>query len=204
MEQKNLPEFLSTIDFAKWRDIRFKPNEALWLREKLPFHVEFFFPGWLFNRIEKINVVESGTVKAIPFSPKLFDYGMNKFDYEALKSLGFAGLRLRYPIDTPKAYSRFALFLGASYFRAVGKNEPFRFVSPRRCHRYGPALRGGVPLFQGVLAGAPPAQSHFDHPLCAARQQLSYRRLPVRNPTGRNDIDVCHQKRSSCEKRSQN
>lgn len=124
-EPESLPEFLTKMDSNQWHDIRFKPGAALWAGDKLPFRVEFFFPGWVFNHIEKIDVVESGKATPVRFSPKLFNYGMNKFDSEALKGLGFAGFRLCYPMDSPNSFTRFAVYLGASYFRVIGKNERF-------------------------------------------------------------------------------
>jgi glucans biosynthesis protein len=120
-----LPEALSKLDYNQWRDIRFKPDEALWRREKLPFQVQLFFPGWLFNRLVKINVVHSGRVEPVHYSPDLFHYGMNKFTYTELKGLGFSGFRLHYRINTPNYYDEFCVFLGASYFRAIGRHENY-------------------------------------------------------------------------------
>lgn len=39
--------------------------------------------------------------------------------------LGFAGLRLRYAINTPGVMEECAVFLGASYFRAVAKGQNY-------------------------------------------------------------------------------
>ena len=36
--------------------------------------------------------------------------------------MGFAGFRIHYPINTPEYQDEVAVFLGASYFRAVGKH----------------------------------------------------------------------------------
>ncbi|MDA8305306.1 MAG: glucan biosynthesis protein G [Deltaproteobacteria bacterium] len=124
-QPSKLPGFLMKMDYDQWKDIRFKPKDALWLKNRLPFHVQFFFPGWVFNHLVKINVVRYGAVVPVKYSPDLFDYGMNKFNYNELKGLGFAGFRLHYRINTPHYYSEFAVFLGASYFRAVGKDEVY-------------------------------------------------------------------------------
>ena len=120
-----LPEPIAKIDYDQWRQIRFNPKEALWLKDKSPFHVEFFHLGWLFNRRVKINVVEPGKVVPVKFSPQMFTFGKNNFNPNVLKDLGFAGFRLDYPINIPTYYDEFAVFLGASYFRAVGRNEHY-------------------------------------------------------------------------------
>jgi glucans biosynthesis protein len=41
------------------------------------------------------------------------------------QDLGFAGFRIHYPIKTPKYHDEVIVFLGASYFRALGKKEVF-------------------------------------------------------------------------------
>lgn len=124
-EPAKLPEFLSKIDYDQWRSIRFKPEEALWRGDNLPFEVQFFHPGSLYNRTVSINVVDSGDVKPILFSPDLFHHGMNEFKDQVLEDLGFAGFRLHYPINTRDYYDEIVVFLGASYFRAVGSKQHF-------------------------------------------------------------------------------
>ncbi|MGC8492926.1 MAG: glucan biosynthesis protein [Syntrophobacteraceae bacterium] len=120
-----LPEPIAHLDYDQWKQIRFKPEDALWRKDKLPFHVEFFHLGWLFNHPVQINVVQPGGILPVKFTPQMFTYGKNKFDPAVLKDLGFAGFRLHYPLNTPSYYDEFAVFLGASYFRAVGKNEDY-------------------------------------------------------------------------------
>jgi len=122
-EPEKLPDFLPEINYDQWRSIRFKPEEALWREDKLPFEVQFFHPGSIYNRTVSINVIESGEVKAVSFSPDLFHYGMNEFKDKVKEDLGFAGFRLHYPIDTNKYYSEVAVFLGASYFRSLGAKQ---------------------------------------------------------------------------------
>lgn len=122
-DPKALPEFLQKIDYDQWREIRFKPEKALWRADRLPFNVEFFHPGGLFNRTVAINVIDSGDVKPVQFSPSLFHYGMDQFEDRVPKDLGFAGFRVHYPINTGKRRDEVVVFLGASYLRAVGRNE---------------------------------------------------------------------------------
>ncbi|HPD61008.1 MAG TPA: glucan biosynthesis protein G [Thermodesulfobacteriota bacterium] len=125
ISEKEVPEFLLRINYNAWRDIRFKPEKALWVKEKLPFTVQFFHPGFYYNRLVAINVVEPSGVKQIPFSPALFDYGKNDFYDKVPPHLGFAGFRLHYPINTKTYYDEVVVFLGASYFRAVAQNQNY-------------------------------------------------------------------------------
>ena len=120
-----IPEWLTKITYDQWRDIRFKPDQALWAGGPSPFQVQFFHPGQIYDRPVEINVVTPEGAKPVPFSPALFDYGKTDFASRVPHDLGFAGFRLHYPIKTPKYRDEVIVFLGASYFRAVGRDEVF-------------------------------------------------------------------------------
>jgi glucans biosynthesis protein len=126
-----VPDFLLKIDYDAWRDIRFKPDQALWRTAGLPFQVQFFHPGLYYDRPVKINIVDFGAVKPVAFSRDLFDYGKNSFKNNVPVDLGFAGFRLHFQLNTKKYYDEVAVFLGASNFRAVAKKQ-----------RYGLSARG--------------------------------------------------------------
>ncbi len=120
-----VPRWLLDITYDQWRDIRFRPEDALWRDSRSPFQVQFFHPGLYYDRVVAINVVNSSGVHPVPFSPSQFDYGKNNFASKVPQNLGYAGLRLHYPLKTPKYYDEVIVFLGASYFRAVGRNNGF-------------------------------------------------------------------------------
>src|SRR5262249_38918196 len=54
-----------------------------------------------------------------------FDYGHTDFASRVPQKLGYAGFRVHAPIKTPKYFDEVIVFLGASYFRAVGKDQAF-------------------------------------------------------------------------------
>ncbi|HEY8514711.1 MAG TPA: glucan biosynthesis protein G [Candidatus Binatia bacterium] len=119
-----VPDWLLQISYDEWRDIRFRTDLALW-RDRPGFQIQLFHLGLFYDRPVQINVVEGGQVKPVEFSPSMFDYGRNKFASQVPQDLGFAGFRIHYPIKTPKYHDEVAVFLGASYFRALGKKEVF-------------------------------------------------------------------------------
>jgi periplasmic glucans biosynthesis protein len=121
---ERVPDWLLQIGYDQWRDIRFRPEESLW-RKVGPFEVQFFHPGLYYDRPVKINVVDTSGVHPVAFNPSLFDYGKNDFASRVPQNLGFAGFRLHYPIKTPKYRDEVIVFLGASYFRAVGRDQGF-------------------------------------------------------------------------------
>jgi periplasmic glucans biosynthesis protein len=121
----DVPDWLLKISYDEWRDVRFRPDHALWRDKKLPFQIQFFHPGLYYNRTVAMNVVRSDGAHKIEFSPSQFDYGKNTFASKVPQNLGYAGFRVHYPIKTRDYYDEVIVFLGASYFRAVGKDEVF-------------------------------------------------------------------------------
>jgi glucans biosynthesis protein len=110
----DVPESLRKLTYDQYRDIRFKPAEAEWRRERLPFMLQFFHPGFSFDRSVQINAVEGQTAEPIPFSTSLFDYGMNR-EPKVAATIGFAGLQILYDLNKPG--DELGAFLGVSYFR---------------------------------------------------------------------------------------
>jgi glucans biosynthesis protein len=120
-----LPDFLQNLDYDQYRDIRFRAEKGLWRDAGLPFEIQFAPLGFLFNRQVAINVVEDGQSKPVEYDSDLFDYGRNKVPDDLPKDLGFAGFKVLYPLHTDSHYDEVAVFLGASYFRAVGQNQTY-------------------------------------------------------------------------------
>ena len=121
-----LPPELRDLDYDAYRDIRFRPDRALWRAEKLPFELMFFHPGRSFQEPVRINTVDaSGVARRVEFDPAQFDYGRNKLDPQKLRNLGFAGFRVHYALNKPAYKDEVLVFLGASYFRAVGQGQVY-------------------------------------------------------------------------------
>lgn len=120
-----VPDWLLKISYDQWRDIRFRADQALWRDTDLPFQVQFFHPGLYYDRPVAMNVVEEQGVRRRAFSPSEFDYGRNDFASRVPQTLGYAGFRLHAPIKSGAYYDEVIVFLGASYFRAVGPHENF-------------------------------------------------------------------------------
>ncbi|GMV56241.1 MAG: hypothetical protein AMXMBFR6_20460 [Betaproteobacteria bacterium] len=121
----NLSPELEKMDYDKYRDIRFKPEKSRWRSEKLPFELTFFHQGWHFHEQVRINEITAEGTREISLDPADYDYGANRFDAKALKGAGFAGFRVHYPINKPRYKDEVLVFQGASYFRALGKNQHY-------------------------------------------------------------------------------
>jgi periplasmic glucans biosynthesis protein len=119
-----LPDSLKDLSYDKYRGIRFVPDKALWRGLNLPFEAQFFHRGFFYKeRVDLFEVIQ-GTVQPIRYSPSLFTFG-EVAPPPADADLGFAGFRLHAPMNRPDYYDEVAVFLGASYFRAIAKNEVY-------------------------------------------------------------------------------
>ena len=125
------PAASDALTYDQYRDIRFRPDRSLWRDQKLPFEVQFFHPGFVNTETVRINeVTADGATRPIAFDVANFDYGHNATPSKALAS-GYAGFRVHYPLNNAAHKDEVIVFLGASYFRAVGKDQ-----------RYGLSARG--------------------------------------------------------------
>src|SRR6266536_73243 len=83
-----LPKTVKSLGYDQYRDIRFRPDRALWRDSKLPFELMFFHRGWFYEDPVTIHEVRPDGVREIRFDPDAFDYGKNKVDREELRGLG--------------------------------------------------------------------------------------------------------------------
>ncbi len=114
-----IPAFLKDLSPEQYAQIQ--DVSPLWRGEKRPFQVQFYLPGSWFRRPVVIRRVVDGVVRPIPFTLKHFTFGDLKVPKALPDDLGYAGFRLLAPLNTPPHYNEFISFLGATYFRAVGK-----------------------------------------------------------------------------------
>lgn len=120
-----LPEALNKLDFDAWRDIRFRPDKAFLATNGSQFRLQLFHLGFLYRRPVTINTIRDGIPAPIPYAANLFDYGRTKFDKPLPVNLGFAGFRLHFPLNSPKIFDEVIAFLGASYFRFLGRGQRY-------------------------------------------------------------------------------
>jgi glucans biosynthesis protein len=172
-----LPAVLRKLDYDQYRDIRFRNERSLWRAEKLPFEVAFFHRGGLYDLPVRVSeVVEGELQRPIAFNAADFDYGRNAIDRARLPAgLGFAGLRVHFHVNNPRYKDEVLVFLGASYFRALGKDQ-----------RYGLSARG-LAVDTGLASGEEfPRFVEFwlERPHPGARELVIHALLESRSVTG--------------------
>lgn len=120
-----IPQELKDLTYDQYRDIRFVRENGPWYGERRPFELQFFHLGSIFELSVPINEVIDGKSYPINYSPQFFDYGQNHSLSKNYTNLGYAGFRLHHPLNSPTYYDELVAFLGASYFRALGKGQKY-------------------------------------------------------------------------------
>ncbi|RYH42422.1 MAG: glucan biosynthesis protein G, partial [Alcaligenaceae bacterium] len=120
-----LPTDLVKLNYDQVRDIRWRPDRALWRAENLPFEAMFFHLGLYQTEPVLINEVTPQGPRHISYSRADFDYGKNQVQPQAWGDLGFAGFRLHNHLNSNAYKDELAVFQGASYFRALGKGQQY-------------------------------------------------------------------------------
>jgi periplasmic glucans biosynthesis protein len=120
-----LPDSLAKLDYDSHRQIRFNKDKALWAGSKTKFSVEMFAPGSFFTNSVDLYVIENNAVTPAQIENDTF-VTPNSNIAELLGMLDkIAGFRLHNAINTSKYQDEFLVFAGASYFRAVSKDQNY-------------------------------------------------------------------------------
>ncbi|MFP5223904.1 MAG: glucan biosynthesis protein G [Acidobacteriota bacterium] len=123
---KEVEEPLRSLSYDDWRKIRFIPAKSLWRDAKLPFELQFFPPGFLYDRTVSINIVDGTKATPLAVTADMFDFSQNgRLKEKVPAELGAAGFRVHAVVNSPTYMDEFLVFLGASYFRAVAKNQGY-------------------------------------------------------------------------------
>lgn len=128
-----LPDPFDALDFDTWRGIRFKREHDIFAGADGGFRLETFHLGFLYRRPVTVNTIRDGIATPIPYSPSLFDYGRLKVEKAPPVNTGFAGFRLHFPVNEPHIHDEVISFLGASYFRFLGRDQKYGLSARALC-----------------------------------------------------------------------
>lgn len=115
---------MKNLDYDHYRALRADKDTALWREGKGLFHVEFFPAGFIYDKPVSISVVDNGQVTPVTISPDQFDFSDTGLKTPP-KKLDLAGFKLTFPLNRPDKFDEIIAFLGASYFRAIGRGEVY-------------------------------------------------------------------------------
>ncbi len=122
-EPEIAPRSLQQLDYSTYRKINYRQNEAIWGNSQTKFNIQLFAPGYLYEKLVDIDVVENGRTVPVAVTESSFS-APDKILGKILARLGkYAGFRLHYPINNDDYRDEFIVFQGASYFRAVSRGQ---------------------------------------------------------------------------------
>ncbi|MEF2074249.1 glucan biosynthesis protein [Consotaella aegiceratis] len=131
--QSELPQELLDLTYDQHRHVLFRRDHTLWLNDPVNFHVQPFYPGFIYRDTTRIFVGDGTHFKEQVYTPSDFEYlaPLDPSVFQNLSLPGVAGFRLNCPLNRPDIFDELVTFLGASYFRALGADT-----------RYGLSARG--------------------------------------------------------------
>lgn len=120
-----LPAELGALDYDGVRDIRWRPERALWREAGLPFEAMFFHLGLYQREPVRVHEITAQGARPLPYDSRDYDFGRNRLEPAAWGDLGHAGFRIHYPLNNAQYKDELVVFLGASYFRALGAGQQY-------------------------------------------------------------------------------
>jgi glucans biosynthesis protein len=175
----DLPDPIKNLTYEQYRDIRSDRNAAIWADEGLPFRMQLFHRGFYYKEEIDVGIVDDGGVHHLAYSPKLFDAGKLVPKPLPSEDIGFAGIRLLGHINSPDGFDEIAVFLGASYFRSLGRGQVYGLSARGLALKDGSAGGRRVPDLPGVLGREADGGQRDRRRERAARQLQRDGRLPV-------------------------
>ena len=124
---------LTQIDYDDFNRIRFRPDHLRWADDEArQFRLNAFHLGWLFREPVHLYELVDGVSRPMVFSTADFNYEDVQTELpQGLVLPGVAGFRLMAPFNRADVFDEIGAFLGASYFRLLGRDN-----------RYGLSARG--------------------------------------------------------------
>ncbi|WP_342078797.1 glucan biosynthesis protein G [Yoonia sp. SS1-5] len=162
-----VPEAWRKLSYDEFQHIWFNANNAIWNDTDKPLKVDLFNAGLYVERATTIHLVEDGQATTLPFDMSLFDTTDDFPDLPVDETMGYSGLRLRAELNTKDIFEEFAVFQGASYFRAIGNGQTYGLSARGLALRTGDPAGEEFPDFTDfwIEAPAPDADSFVVHAL---------------------------------------
>ena len=119
--------FFTDFNYDDYQAIQFNPKQARWAGPEAGFHLHAFHLGWLFAEPVTMFEADAGIARPMGFLTDDFLYYDRVKDrvpaHEPLP--GVAGFRLNAPLNRVDQFDEVVAFLGASYFRALGRGNGY-------------------------------------------------------------------------------
>ncbi|UWR24224.1 glucan biosynthesis protein [Sulfitobacter sp. S190] len=120
-----IPQDWQNLSYDDYRKLFFDVRNAYWNGTDVPQRLDVFAPGLYFPRAVEINIVADGQAAPLIFDLDVFQQRGTFPDLPQNDHMGYSGLRLRADLLDNGKMTEYAVFQGASYFRAIGTGETY-------------------------------------------------------------------------------
>ncbi len=176
---------LSAGDYAR---IGFREDRRLFVDPPTGFAVELLHPGFIYSVPVEIFVVDGGREREVAYDPALFNLG-NVPPPEPGTALEFAGFRALTALNQPDMLQTFAIYAGASYFKAISKGQAFGLSARALAIGTGEAEGEEFPFFRAHWLETPGEGRMVVHSLLDGPSAAGAYRFTIR-PGDPTQIDV--------------
>ncbi len=118
---------LADLDYDDYRLVRFRQDRMRWQADNTGWSLAAFPMGWLFKEPVVLYEVVGTEARELRFTTEDFEY-LNDLASRVppMADLpGVAGFRLHHPLNRPDVMDEVVAFIGASYFRALGRGSAY-------------------------------------------------------------------------------
>jgi len=116
----------ASLDYDEYRKIQFREDRSRLSGPDAPFILQAYHPGWLFDTPVQLHEVVDGQARPLEFGREDFRYyGETAETIGDAPFAGVAGFRLNAPLNDADRFDEILSFLGASYFRALGRGNVY-------------------------------------------------------------------------------
>ncbi len=187
MPEPALPSGLLEMSATDYGGITFREDHRLFTEPPTGFAVDLMHPGFVYNIPVQISVVEGGVARRVAYDPTLYNLGTVAPPTAA--NIDFAGFRALFGLDAPDALVPFAIFAGASYFRAISKGQQFGTSARGLAIGVGEAQGEEFPFFRAHWIETPVEDRIVVHSLLDGPSASGAYRFTIR-PGAITQIDV--------------
>lgn len=125
--ETSLPDELRELSYAEYTQIQYKRDRDVWSGGDAPFTLSFIHEGMHYDSAIQLNSIDQeGEVHGFAYNPDDFTYGDLNIpdDVKNSEGVGIAGFKINHALNDGER-NEVMVFLGASYFRAIGRGQVY-------------------------------------------------------------------------------
>ena len=124
---RRIDGFLADLSYDGYQRIQYRTDRSRWAEEGVNFRLQAFHLGWLFEEPVQVFELAEGMARAMTFSTADFEYRGDLAEQVPAEAEmpGVAGFRLLTALNRADHRDELISFLGASYFRALGRDTVY-------------------------------------------------------------------------------